>query len=232
VQTVNQQQSQSWQDFVEEIEKIDVQETQGALRMGDLFILAEETYGPKNLQKLAENAGVSWSVARQRLWVSKRIPKDSIVRKMKALTFGHLRALAATDKQEEWATKVETEDLTVRDLIEAIDQSGDKRKVENGFASCADCGTDIVAGSETYVAVSLAGGKRNLCCNAACAINYLNRAVTATSVPEADPFTPTVPTDAAEAETAEVGPVEDSEGMLDAPSVDEVTSNEDDPWAE
>jgi hypothetical protein len=182
VENVEAQQSANWEVLVQQIAKLDVQETQNALHMGDLLIEVEESFGDKHLQKAAEQAGVSWSVARQRHWVSKRIPKDHPVRKMKSLSFGHLRALAATQEPLKWAKLAEEENLTVRDLTEKIAQNDDVEKIVNGMGACAACTKQVL--SEAYVAITLPHGKRQLCCNNACGIQFLLQQ----GAPETDPF--------------------------------------------
>jgi hypothetical protein len=160
--------------LVQEIAALAAQDDRNALEMGDKLLQIEDEYGKDRVKLATDQAGVNWSVARQRLWVSRRIPKGSRLRSL-PLTFCHLRTLAATENPESWADRVLANRWSVATLRAEIERAGDRKAVEAGDP-CIQCERSLAEGKRT-VAFSIDGGQRARCCSTQCALAYFQEMV-------------------------------------------------------
>jgi hypothetical protein len=175
-------QKRDWEQIRDEIAHLAVQDDQNAMTMGDLFVEIEETFKKDHIKTAASQAGVSLSVARQRFWVSKRIPKGHPIRykflqPTMLLTFSHLRAIAGTDPDtmESWAQQAVDHQWSVAELKEAIEKAGDQKAVEEGGV-CIQCEEPLMKSNIT-VSFSITGKKRARCCSYECARDYFEEMI-------------------------------------------------------
>jgi hypothetical protein len=182
VQSYKQEVKADWESVVNQIAALAQQEDSCALSMGDRFALVKDEWGPGMVTQAASEAGISKSVARQRLWVSSKIPKDHWLRKTQ-LTYGHLRKIAGTTDIDKWGKAAVENGWTINQLIEAIDSEGDKVAQDQGDPCCECSGT---LKDMTIVAFTVQGEKRHRCCGVQCAANYFLKR---TQVPDGAPVT-------------------------------------------
>src|SRR5690348_14944492 len=90
VQQYNKSVKADWESLVNQIASLSETEDKCALSMGDLLAVVKADWGNAMVQEAVTQAGISMSVARQRLWVSSKIPKGHFLRSTH-LTYGHLR---------------------------------------------------------------------------------------------------------------------------------------------
>lgn len=174
VQKLEQDQRRAWDEIVDEITQLALQEDESALTMGDRFAELERNFGSTLLKRAAEEACVSWSNAKQRLWVAKKIPPASPIRKAK-LSFGHLVAVAGTNDMERWTNLALKEQLSVKKLRDAIDHSDDVQAQDNG-EPCSQCERPLPREGE-IVAFTVGKQHRRRCCNVECALHYFAKRV-------------------------------------------------------
>lgn len=166
------QQERSWIQIVTEIAQIASQEDQHALEMGDRFVEIERRFDRRRLKAAAEQAGVSWSLARQRHWTSSKIPPDSALRQL-PLTFTHLRVLAGVEDgalQETLAQQAVENAWSAAQLISAVENRGVQRRAEEG-QSCIQC-EQAVNEEGPVISFKIHGGARAQLCGPQCAVNY------------------------------------------------------------
>jgi hypothetical protein len=166
-----QKQHRDWMRIVAEIAQLAQNEDETALTMGDRLVEIEKSFGRKHLQEAAKQAGVSWSVARQRHWVSGKIPEGHMLRGT-PLTFCHLRALCGLEVEAMagWAEKALTEQWSVARLIAEIEAVGDVQAQEAGDP-CIQCEESLPEQGE-IVSFTLARQKRARLCGVQCAAAY------------------------------------------------------------
>lgn len=172
VPAVVQKQTYEWQEIIDRIAKIAVDEDKGALSMGDLFLEVEEKFGRKYVKKAVAATGVSWSKARQRLAVSKKIPKGHFLRNS-PLSFCHLRAIVATDNMEYWANKALENQWGIEKLREEIESKGDETAIESETAICIECEQSITS-LETMISFNRHRQRKSRLCSPKCAVKYFD----------------------------------------------------------
>ena len=164
-----------WQALIDQLNVLDLKETENALTMGDLFVLIEREFGAKSMKEAAAGANIAWGTAYSRYRVSKKIPKDSPLRE-RPLSYAQFRAIADTEEPEEWADRCMAEQLSTSQLMEAIRREGDGQAVSTG-QPCIQCNQSMADSGETIVAFSIGNGKRARCCNPECALAYFEEYV-------------------------------------------------------
>lgn len=174
VAAIVQRQKKDWNQLVGEISRLAEQDDQNALEMGDRLLAIEAAWGKAHVKTAAEQAGVNWSVARQRCWVSRRVPKGHPLRAL-PLTFCHLRTLATTDDPEQWAQQVVEHQWSVATLREKIERAGDQKAQIDGDP-CIQCERSL-AGAKEIVSFIIGGAKRARCCSLPCAVAYFQELV-------------------------------------------------------
>lgn len=169
---IRQNQVKEWKHYVERIARLAVEEDRNALAMGDEFLEVEQTFGKERVYEMAAQTGVGKAKARQRVAVSRKIPKDHPLRNTH-LSFSHLRVLVTTnDKMEEWADLCLKNEWTVEELDEQIKQTGDAEAQEDGIP-CIQC-KDPIRLKETMICFSIQGQKRGRLCGPRCAEIYFH----------------------------------------------------------
>jgi hypothetical protein len=169
VQSYKEEVKADWESLVAKISALSEQEDQCALHMGDLLLQIKADWGSHLLKEAVSDSGISMSVARQRLWVSSKIPKDHFLR-TSHLTYGHLRAIAGTNDIDKWGKEALTHGWTISQLKEAIEGEGDKIAAEQGDP-CVHCG-HALSEEKKVVAFTVQGEKRHRACSFACAAEY------------------------------------------------------------
>jgi hypothetical protein len=162
-----------WTQAVALLAEIATQEDACALQMGDHLNYIETQFKGRQKMKLAaQEAGVTWSLARQRSWVAKRIPPSNPLRGTQ-LSYCHLRALANTDDPLKWGNLALANNWSVARLKEEIDKAGDKKALEDGDP-CSYC---EAAMTEEMELVSLRIGREQTrrFCSCSCGASYLQR---------------------------------------------------------
>lgn len=161
----------NWEEVVSELAQIDLAEMAGALRMGDLLLQVERQFGSEHLKDAVQQAGLVWSTAHQRLWVSKKIPPGSPVRRNRSLNYSMLRILAGTADPEQWADQVEEQGWTAAELLEAVQSAGDQEVQQSG-GRCRHCEGPLPE-VEGLVSLSIGKERRVRLCGRSCAREYL-----------------------------------------------------------
>ena len=164
-----------WTDIVQELSHLVEKEDETVLHIGDILGEVEDTYGKKFVDEAAKACKISNSVARQRLWVSKRIPKDSDLR-TSGLTYSHLRAVAGTSDIDDWGQKAIDNDWTVAQLKEEIDKAGDDTAKAEG-KPCNYCEQPLPIDGE-IVSIRIGAQRIQRYCGVECASLYLGNLVT------------------------------------------------------
>lgn len=172
VQQIEQDQQRTWDEIVDEIAQLALSEDETALQMGDRFLELEQRFGSKHLKKAAEDACVTWSLAKLRLWVSRKIPTGHPIRDSR-LSFNHLAAIAGTDNMEHWTNVALKEQLSVAKLREAINVAGDNKAQEQG-EPCLQCEKPLPKTGD-IVAFTVGKEPRRRLCNVECAMHYFVR---------------------------------------------------------
>jgi hypothetical protein len=121
VQQMEADQTRTWDEIVDSIAQLAVSEDEAALLMGDRFLELERRFGKQTLRKAADEAGVTWSLAKLRFWVARKIPVGNPIRESK-LSFNHLAAVAGTDDMEKWIN------LALKDQLVAFTVGKEARK--------------------------------------------------------------------------------------------------------
>lgn len=182
------QAQQQWDQVVNELTKLAMEEDKNALAMGDLFVKIEEQWGRDKLKAAAASAGVEWQKARQRHWISTSIPPNDAIRKM-MLPYTHLRHLAGVKGAEErlqWAKLAVENDWTATKLREEIDKVNDKQAQEQGVL-CASCSNPIKP-SDRMVTLRVIGQKAERCCSIRCGRDRLEElSLQEAELPEREP---------------------------------------------
>ncbi len=184
-----QKQKREYQQIVAEISQLQQVSDETALEMGDRFIEVETAYGKEAFRKAADDSGVPWSVARQRHWVARRIPKGHKLRSYLEdthLTYSHLRALATTENPEQWAETAIKEGLSVAGLIEKIEVKKEKTATAEGEV-CIQCNQPLPEGGE-IVSFRISGRGNARCCSVGHAAQYFSELLTDGEEIPADPF--------------------------------------------
>ena len=184
------QAKKEYSQLVAEISQLQQVDDETALEMGDRLLEVESLYGKVALKKAAGDAGVTWSVARQRHWVARKIPRDSKLRnylKTTHLTFSHLRAIASTAEPEKWADAAVKGGLSVAALVEKIEQKDAKTAQEEGEL-CIECEKSLTDSNE-MVSFTIMGRGKARCCSVVCAAAYFIELSDSTQ--DGDPFVTT-----------------------------------------
>ena len=158
-----------WDSLVNQIAFLSQQEDKCALSMGDILLKVKNGWGTAMVKEAAAESGITMSVARQRLWVSGKIPADHFLR-TSHLTYSHLMVIAGTNDIDKWGKEALTHGWTVAQLKEAIEGEGDKVAQEAG-EPCVHCGNGL-RDDKKYVAFTIQGEKRHRACSYMCAANY------------------------------------------------------------
>jgi hypothetical protein len=185
---IHQQAKREYTQIVSEISQLQQVTDETALEMGDRFHELEIAHGKEAARKGADDAGVTWSVARQRLWVAKRIPQGHKLRAYLTdthLNFSHLRAIAATENPEEWADKAVEQGWSVAKLVGAINEAGDKKAQEEGDP-CIQCNEPLPEVGE-IVSFNITGRGRARCCSVAHAAAYFAELTAGDGLPVQEP---------------------------------------------
>lgn len=169
IQNYKQEAKADWDILVSQIASLSETEDKCALKMGDLLLKIKSDWGNNQVKEAATQSGISMSVARQRLWVSSKIPVDHFLRATH-LTYGHLRAIAGTNDIDRWGKEALTHSWTISQLKEAIESEGDKAAQEQGDP-CIHCAKGLSEDSK-YVAFTVQGEKRHRACSYVCAAEY------------------------------------------------------------
>lgn len=172
IQKENQMQ---WTQAVSKLAELAMQEDACCLQMGDHLNVIEGQWKSRSKMKLAaQEAGVTWSLARQRSWVAKQIPPYHPLRETQ-LTYCHLRAVAGTKDPEKWGLLAVQNNWSVAMLKEQIDLAEDKEAQQTGEI-CIFCETAMDEGME-IVSFRIGQRKTLRCCSCQCAADYLRREV-------------------------------------------------------
>lgn len=167
---IRQTQNKEWKQYVDEIALLAVEEDKRALDMGDVFLEVEGVFGKDLVYEMASQAGVGRMKARQRLNVSRKIPKGHYLRETH-LTFSHLRLLAPlSEKMDEWGKECLDKSWSVEELEEQLKVAGDIKAQEMGVL-CGHC-NQAIPSREKMVAFSIHGQKRGRLCGVACAKGF------------------------------------------------------------
>lgn len=161
-----------WTQDVALLAEIATQEDNCCLQMGDHLNVIEKRWGRNRMKPAAQEAGVTWALARQRSWVSKRIPPGDPLRETK-LSYSHLRQLANTDDPMKWGNLVLANNWTVATLKDEIDKAGDRKALEDGLP-CIYCEKPI---SNEVISLRIGQEKPTLYCSLACVIDMANRLI-------------------------------------------------------
>jgi hypothetical protein len=138
--------------------------------MGDHLNAIEQLGGSRDqLRRAAQEAGITWSLARQRSWVARRIPPNHPLRGTH-LGYSHLRAVASTDDPLKWGNLALEENWSVARLKVEIDRAGDRKAREEGYP-CVRCEQPLNEEIET-VSFRIGQEKTARCCSLVCAAAY------------------------------------------------------------
>ena len=171
-----------WQKVVGKIAVLAMKDDITAIEMGDCFVQIEKSFGKKYLQEAAAQAGVSWSVAKQRHWVSTKIPVGNELRKTLGLekdkngevkpllSFSHLRTIAGTEDMSHWVEQCLDNEWSVSQLKTEIEKAGDVAAQVNGDP-CIQCEESLQEDAE-IVSFTVGRKKRARCCSVKCAAKY------------------------------------------------------------
>jgi len=169
VQSYHQEVKADWDIIINKISVLSEQEDKCCLEIGDLFLQVKSEWGTTLVKEAAEKSGVSMSVARQRLWVASKIPKDHFLRATH-LTYGHLRAIAGTNDIDRWGHEALNHGWTINQLKEAIEGEADQAAVADG-EPCVFCSNPLSEEKKT-VSFTIKGEKRHRACSYTCAAEY------------------------------------------------------------
>jgi hypothetical protein len=169
VQSYTQEVKADWDILVTQIASLSEQEDKCALTMGDILLQIKGVWGANYVKEAVSESGISMSVARQRIWVSQKIPKDHFLR-TSHLTYGHLRAIAGTNDIDRWGHEALNHGWTINQLKEAIEGEGDKIAQEQGDP-CVHC-QNALSDEKKVVAFTVQGEKRHRACSFTCAAEY------------------------------------------------------------
>jgi hypothetical protein len=164
-----------WDQAVAKLAALAMQEDACCLQMGDHLNVIEKQWKGRGKMKLAaQEAGVTWALARQRSWVAKRIMPGHPLRDT-PLTYCHLRAVAGTNDPEGWGMKALQNNWSLAKLKEEIDLAEDKQAQQTG-ETCIYC---EAAMSEEMEIVSFRVGQKRTsrCCGIVCAAKLFERMV-------------------------------------------------------
>lgn len=171
-----QQESQmQWTQAVSRLADLAMQEDSCCLQMGDHLNVIEKQWGGRNKMKLAaQEAGVTWALARQRSWVAKRIAPGHNLRDTQ-LSYSHLRQIANTKDPDKWGALTIENNWTVSRLKEEIELAEDKQAQATG-ETCCFC---ELAFTEELEIVSFRIGreKARRCCGIGCAAGIFDRMI-------------------------------------------------------
>lgn len=169
VQQYHKELKADWDIIVNQIASLSQQEDQCCLQMGDLLGQIKGEWGNTHVKQAAAEAGISMSVARQRLWVSAKIPLGHFLRTTH-LTYGHLRAIAGTNDIDRWGNESLQHGWTINQLKEAIEAESDQLAVADG-EPCVFCAKPLSEDKKT-VSFTIKGEKRHRACSYICAAEY------------------------------------------------------------
>lgn len=169
VQQYKQEAKLDWDSLITQIAFLSVKEDECALTMGDILLQIKAEWGATHVKQAVSESGISMSVARQRLWVSSKIPKGHFLRTTQ-LTYGHLRTIAGTNDIDKWGKEALTHGWTISQLKEAIEGEGDKVAQEQGDP-CIHC-QEALSEDKRVVAFTVQGEKRHRACSFICAAEY------------------------------------------------------------
>jgi len=156
-----------WQLILQDLQLIEEQEENAALRMGDILVEIEDSYGKEKVWEAADKLQLEKSKVKQRLWVSRKIPKGHWLRDTH-LKFSHLRAIAGTEDIDTWGEKALHDKLSVSQLTEQIAQAGDTNaKLQGDPCAYVKCGQPLPEDG-TIVSFRIGHEKTARCCSLAC----------------------------------------------------------------
>jgi len=161
-----------WDQLLQKLNHYVQKEFDTIFEIGDLFLDIESGYGKGAVSKAAKSCGVSTSVARQRLWVSRKIPKTSKLRSS-TLSYSQLRAIAGTDDVEGWGNKCLANNWSVAELQEELDKNNAVKAQEDGLP-CNYCEQPLSSNKE-IVTVRVGNKKSQRYCSVDCAYKALER---------------------------------------------------------
>lgn len=170
-----QEQNRSWVQLVSEICQLHEQKDRCELAIGDRFVETERIFGRRHLKIAAEQAGIEWSYAKQRHWVSRKIPPDSPLREL-PLTFSHYRVLAGVEDMDYWAEQAINNDWSAERLKKELDQQQVTRAQEEGHP-CIQCEQALPEQGEV-VSFRVGNRGKGFCCSPECAANYFQELAT------------------------------------------------------
>jgi hypothetical protein len=166
---MQQQIKKDWEQLVNQITELAKKEDDCALNIGDLLHEIKDEWGNQFVQEAAKASGISMSVARQRLWVSSKIPKEHFLRDTH-LTYGQLRLIAGTSDVDFWGKQALGNGWDLKQLKTAIEEAGDKKAQEDGHP-CVQC-AEALNDQQKIVAFTVQGEKRHRACSVKCAADY------------------------------------------------------------
>jgi hypothetical protein len=169
-----QKQQQDWQQRVERLARLAVEEDKRALEMGDEFLEIEEIFGKDLVVRAAAQSGIKCATARQRVNISRKIPKGHYLRETQ-LSYSHLRVLTYAEdeeKMEAWGKRAIDNSWTVEELDEAMKQEGDVQAQSMGIPCTNPACGRLIESKEEMISFSRLGEKRGRLCSVKCARDY------------------------------------------------------------